>query len=202
MNLSLVLPRGDGLSSLKERVFGGLFRIQKEAQCGLAMLRLMGFHWGFLRWARRCGVVQFARGRERDDSESQEAVFFIVLQHSKMQPWATTASWSPFHLSRREIHTTTILPNRTILSSCSGPLHTRLKLNSFLASPSDSSGEPPASHLFLRPFLSLGLAESLGELIGTSLRVHNPQPLPVRGPLLGGGWSNLTRTPEVSVALK
>lgn len=80
--------------------------------------------------------------------ESQEAVLFFVLQHLKMQPWATTASWSPFHLSRREIHTTTILANRTILSSGSGPLHTRLKLNSFLASPSDSSGEPPVSTPF------------------------------------------------------
>lgn len=138
--------------------------MQKEAQCGLAILGLMGFSCGFFRWAGRSGAVQFARGRGRDDSESQEAVFFFVLQHLKIQPWATTASWSPFHLSRREIHTTTILANRTILSSQSGPLHTRLKFNSFLASPSDSSGEPPASHPFLRPFLSLGLAEGSGRV--------------------------------------
>lgn len=81
--------------------------MQKEAQCALAILRLMGFNCGFLRWAGRGPVVQFARGRGRDDSKSQEAVFFFVLQHLKMQPWATTAGWSPFHLSRREIHTTT-----------------------------------------------------------------------------------------------
>lgn len=106
----------------------------------------MGFNCGFLRWA---GVVQFARGRGRDDSKTQGAVFFFVLQHLKMQLWASTASWSPFHLSRREIHTTTSrdpetlgwsLPQTEPFSSlCSGPLQTRLKFNSFLASPSDSA---------------------------------------------------------------
>lgn len=42
--------------------------MQKEAQCGLAILGLMGFSCGFFRWAGRSGAVQFARGRGRDDS--------------------------------------------------------------------------------------------------------------------------------------
>lgn len=71
-----------------------------------------------------------------------------------------------------------------------------------LPAPQTALGSLQFPHLFLRPLLSLALAEGLGEWIGTSLGVHTPQPLPMRGPLLGGGRSNLTRAPEVSVALK